>query len=510
MRLVENIPFFSIFIMMAGGIVTPLLGGRNRARVLHLVLVGAVAVMSGLLLGYTSDGTCFRFMMGHFPAPWGNEVRAGALEALMSLVFSLVMFLTVAANKRSLEHDIPSERAGLYYVMMNLLFSSLLALIYTNDLFTAYVFIEINTISACAIVCAKESGETVAAAIRYLIMSLVGSGLILISIALLYCQTGHLLMEPMAGAVRELALSGKDLFPLKMALVMMTSGLAVKSALYPFSSWLPGAHANATAASSSVLSGLVLKGYIILLLKVYMRIMGMDLIIRLRVNDLLFVFGILAMVIGSVKALQQHMVKRVIAYSSIAQIGYIFMGIGMGTMAGLAAAVLHMIVHAVTKPMLFTAAGGLMDCSGHQREIAALRGSARRNPAAGIGLVVGSMAMIGIPFFSGFISKISFAMASFHDLNRAVVVLGALAVSTVLNAMYYIPLIIIVFSERGPEKADYEAAGLVDAAVPEVGEPVRDFHFAAAMACFMAGNVLIGTCYGPVVRMIETGLANFG
>lgn len=266
---------------------TPLLGGGNRARVLHMVLVGAVAVMSGLLLGYTSDGTCFCFMMGHFPAPWGNEVRAGALEALMSLVFSLVMFLTVAANKRSLEHDIPSERAGLYYVMMNLLFSSLLALIYTNDLFTAYVFIEINTISACAIVCAKESGETVAAAIRYLIMSLVGSGLILISIALLYCQTGHLLMEPMAGKVRDLASSGKDLFPLKMALVMMTSGLAVKSALYPFSSWLPGAHANATAASSSVLSGLVLKGYIILLLKVYMRILGMDLIIRLRINDLL-------------------------------------------------------------------------------------------------------------------------------------------------------------------------------------------------------------------------------
>ena len=82
-------------------------------------------------------------------------------------------------SKRSLEHDIPGERAGLYYVMMNLLFSSLLALIYTNDLFTAYVFIEINTIAACAIVCAKESGETVAAAIRYLIMSLVGSGLIL-------------------------------------------------------------------------------------------------------------------------------------------------------------------------------------------------------------------------------------------------------------------------------------------------------------------------------------------
>ena len=215
MRLVENIPFFSIFIMMAGGIVTPLLGSRNRARILHLVLVGAVAVMSGLLLGYTSDGTCFRFMMGHFPAPWGNEVRAGALEALMSLVFSLVMFLTVAANKRSLEHDIPGERAGLYYVIMILLFISLLSVIYTNDLFTAYVFIEINTISACAIVCAKESGETVAAAIRYLIMSLVGSGLILISIALLYCQTGPLLWNPWQGLSGSWHHQERIYFPLR-------------------------------------------------------------------------------------------------------------------------------------------------------------------------------------------------------------------------------------------------------------------------------------------------------
>lgn len=104
------------------------------------------------------------------------------------------------------------------------------------------------------------------------------------------------------------------------------------------------------------------------------------------------------MVIGSAKALQQHMVKRVIAYSSIAQIGYIFMGIGMGTSAGLAAAVLHMIVHAVTSPCCLLPAGGLMDCCGHQKEIAALRGSARRNPAAGAGLVVGSMAMIGFLF----------------------------------------------------------------------------------------------------------------
>ena len=147
-RLVENIPFFSIFIMMAGGIVTPLLGSRNRARILHLVLVGAVAVMSGLLLGYTSGGTCFRFMMGHFPAPWGNEIRVGMLEALMAVFFCVIMLLCMIGGVLEREREIESTKQNLYYIMVNLLLSSLLALIYTNDLFTAYVFVEINTISA--------------------------------------------------------------------------------------------------------------------------------------------------------------------------------------------------------------------------------------------------------------------------------------------------------------------------------------------------------------------------
>ena len=318
----------------------------------------------------------------------------------------------------------------------------------------------------------------------------VGSGLILISIALYTARQGHLLMEPMAGGCQGAGILRKgDLFPLKMALVMMTSGLAVKAPCIPFSSWLPGAHANATAASSSVLSGLVLKGYIILLLKVYMRILGMDLIIRLRINDLLFVFGILAMVIGSAEG----------AAAAYGQAGHCLFihcpdwiylhGNRHGTSAGLAAAVLHMIVHAVTKPMLFTAAGGphgLLQPSG--REIAALRGSARRNPAAGAGLVVvGSMAMIGDPLFPGLFPRFPLLWPRFTIWTERFWCWGPW-----LSARSSMPCItyrssIIVFSERGLEKADHEAAGLEDAAVPEAGEPVKDVSSAAAMACFWLG-----------------------
>ena len=134
----------------------------------------------------------------------------------------------------------------------------MLALIYTNDLFTAYVFVEINTIAACAIVAAKDCGETVRAALRYLVMSLVGSGLVLISISLLYDLTGHLLMPDLHAAVAKLTAAGLHTRSLTVSLTLMTIGLAIKSALYPFGSWLPDAHGSATNASSAVLSSLVL------------------------------------------------------------------------------------------------------------------------------------------------------------------------------------------------------------------------------------------------------------
>ena len=189
-----NIPFFSIFLAMLAAIAAPLLLRTSRAAErLTLAVTTLVGVLSAYLLANVAGtGESFTFMMGHFPAPWGNELRAGPLEALLALFFCASMFLSLLGNVGSTEEDIPAERRYLFCVMVNLILSSLLALIYTNDIFTAYVFIEINTIAACAVVAVKDCGETIRAALRYLVMSLVGSGLILISIYLLYDLTGHL------------------------------------------------------------------------------------------------------------------------------------------------------------------------------------------------------------------------------------------------------------------------------------------------------------------------------
>ena len=497
-----NVPFLSVFLALLTAIVIPLLSRAPRAAErLTMAVTAVVGVLSAYLLANVAwTGDSFTFMMGHFPAPWGNELRAGPLEALLALFFCAVLFLSLLGNLGSTREDIPEGRRGPYYVMINLIMSSLLALIYTNDIFTAYVFIEINTIAACAIVAAKDCGETIRAALRYLVMSLVGSGLILISISLLYDLTGHLLMPDMHAAIAKLAATGHYTRSLTVSLILMTIGLSIKSALYPFGAWLPDAHGSATNASSAVLSGLVLKGHIFLILKVFCRVFGTNTVRLLRGDTILLGFGILGMVVGSLHALRQTNAKRMIAWSSVAQVGYIFMGIGLNTPAGFAAACLHILVHATVKPMLFTAVGGLVDVSGHDKELHALRGAFYRNRWAGVGLVTGACSMVGIPAFAGFASKLCLASAAI-EASEAIPGLTALALSSLLNALYYIPAVIVILTPRDGTE-DRQAGGRPPSS--------RSLSYGGTIAAFLALTFFLGLCYGPVMRVIEWGLEVLG
>ena len=181
-------------------------------------------------------------------------------------------------------------------------------------------------------------------------------------------------MENIAVAVENLVATGMYQFPLAVVIGLFSMGLAIKSACFPFHTWLPDAHGNATVSSSSILSGLVLKGYVFLLIKIFYRMFDMSILFEAKAVDVLFVFGICAMLYGSYKAMKEQDIKRMLAYSSVAQMGYIYLGIGLGSELGIAAAIIQVIVHAVTKPMLFTAAGGLMDVSNHSKKFKDLKG----------------------------------------------------------------------------------------------------------------------------------------
>ena len=489
----NNIPFITIIIAMVGSIAALLLGKREKtAYMLMQIVFAAVAVLTFLLIPYfIREGGTITYTLGHFPAPWGNELRFGLMESVLAFVFSAVMFLAVIGGKTGIKEDVQECKRNCYYSLLLLVLLSLLALIYTNDIFTAYVFIEINTVAACGIVMVRESGETLKATIKYLFMSLMASGLFLISIALLYSITGHLLIPSLSTAIGGLVSSGEFAWPLMTAAILMTVSLGVKSAMFPFHTWLPDAHGTATTSSSSILSGVVVKGYIILLIKVYYRVFGIETVRNMGLLNVVFWLGIIGMIVGSVFAIRERNLKRMIAYSSVAQIGYIYAGIGVGTVAALGAALFHMIVHAFTKPLLFSSAGGLIEASGHSKLIADMTGAGRRNKWAGIGFVIGTCSMIGVPFFAGFTSKVYLAM---NAQDKGIIFLAALAISSCLNAIYYLPVAIKIFS-KAPEEATAQAENAAEGSVPAI-----------SIACFSVINIALGVAGLVVITILAQGV----
>lgn len=492
-NLVHNIPFFSIFMAMFCAIITPLIKNGKTAFKVHATMLVIVALMSVILLfNVVANQETFSFMMGHFPAPWGNELTAGPIEALMGLTFSVVMLLTVVGGSEFIFDQVVPEKQSLFFIMLNALFGGMLALIYTNDMFTAYVFIEILTIVSCALIAARGTPQAIVGTTHYLVISLLGSGLLLLGISILYSITGYLLMPQVKTAVIELVATGDYHFPLTMVTGLLFIGIAIKSALFPFHSMLPGAYQAAVPTASGILSGLVLKSYIVLALKFIYCVFSLEVMKELKITDILFVFGLAGMVMGSVYAMQERRMKRMLAYSSVAQIGYIYMGIGMGTAIGMCAACFHILAHAFTKSMLFLCCGSFVKESDNKERIEYMRGVAYRNPLAGIGFTVGAFSMIGIPFFAGFISKLYFASASMFSTGKMAAVLIVLAISMILNAMYFLPSVIAIWTPtKNPE-------GMVRASVSPT--------FSVTIVVFIIAIVGLGTAYEPVLEMIELGM----
>jgi multicomponent Na+:H+ antiporter subunit D len=473
---------------------------KKIARLWNTFILIAITIMSAILFLYMLEtGESFTFMMGHFPAPWGNEIRAGLLEAGMALFFCIVMLLSLKGGEKHLDTEIEEEKTNLYYIMINLLLSSLLALIYTNDLFTAYVFVEINTISACGLIMIRQSGRTIEAATRYMIMSSLGSGLLLLGLCILYDITGHLLMSNIKESIAYVYAQGTYNIPLAASIGMICVGLAIKSALYPFHTWLPDAYGYSTVSSAAILSSLVSKGYIFLLIKIFYRVVGFDIIVQSKVMNILFVFGLIGMIMGSVNAILENDIRRMIAFSSVAQIGYIYMGFGLGTKFAIVASVFHILSHASTKSLLFISASGLTDASGGSKKFEDLTGSGYRNPTAGVAFTIGACSMVGIPLFSGFISKVLFAQAAVGgSVYKMLPTLICLAISTVLNAIYFMKTVIRIYTPRDKD-TNFTKIKIME-------NPLYNI----ALLFMIILNMILGCCSQPIVNWITQGLNMFG
>lgn len=490
-----NLPLLCIVASLLCAVISSVLNGR-AARLLTQFLTAAVCICSVLLLIYVNRNSSVTYLMGHYPHPWGNELRLGILEALFSAVFSAVLFFCVLGGKKQLLHDLEPAKSNLYYIMVDLIQAALLVLVCTNDIFTGYVFIEICTLASCGILMIRQIGRTTLASVRYMIFSLIGSGLFLLGVVVLYNITGHLLMPNLKESVAALWESGSYRVPLISALALITVGLAVKSGLFPFHFWMPDTYGAATPCSSGILSGLVSKGYLFFLIKIIFDVFGTEVFYQSGVQNIFYLFGICGIIVGSVSAMQENDIFRMIAFSSAAQIGYIYMGIGISPTFGVTAALFHILTHAVTKPALFLSAAQLSDAAGGKKRFKALQGTAHVDPTAGAAFGIGALSMIGLPLTMGFLSKYLFAISAFHSNIKLIPTLIVLALSTILNTFYFTRTLIRLLNR--PER--------------ELTERVHirsQLPYAVSAICLAAMNIAAGMAAQPLCDLLAEGLSVF-
>ena len=497
MSFVCNLPLFMIIAGLFSGVLCLLLGKRSSYCVTG-VLMSFTVLADVLVLYHTREHGSFTYTMGEFPAPWGNEIRAGVLECVVLLAFMVVLICAVTAGYKYLLWEIDGSKHNLYCALICISCAAVAALVFTNDIFTGYVFLEILTLASCGLMVALENGKTVLAGVRYMIMNLLGSSLFLLGVVMLYGVTGHLLMVPMRESLTEVAADPSMMLTLTFAVGVLTIGLAIKSGLFPFYFWMPDTYGWSTPTTAAFMSSVVSKTYIFLLIKVYWRAIGMDLISRMPIHFILLVLGVAGAIIGSVSAIRTNDVNRMIAYSSAAQIGYIFMSLGIGGRAGYTAAVFHLLGHSFAKSLLFLVTPRLEEISGNSMVFKDLQGSALRDRASGVFFTACALSMTGVPVFAGFASKFLIMLAANGSQSYAVfiIIVLTLAVSTVLNALYFLRTVIRIYSH--PEK--------------EEGPRTRVRHrpgYLVPAWTLMTVNIFLGLFPSAVSGLIDAGFGMF-
>ena len=495
MDIIRNFPMMTVILSLFSGSLCFVLKGRT-ARYYTLFYEVFLLIVCSAILWYTvTTGTAVTYPMGEFPAPWGNELRAGILEALLAVLFMVIMIVSLLAGYRYIDTDLDESKVNLYYAILNLMTASLMAILWTNDLFSGYVFLEILTLTSCGSLIVREIGRTTLAAVRYMILNLLGSGLFLLGVVLLYDLTGHLLMVPMQETIAEMAQDPRMFMALTLSTGVLTIGLSIKSGLFPFHFWMPDSYSWSTPTSASILSSLVSKAYILLLIKIYL-----DVFEQMPIREILLVLGIMGMIVGSVQAMHADNINRMVAFSSAAQVGYIFMGMGIGGIAGYTAAIFHIMAHAVTKSMLFLTTPRLAEVSDNSLLFKKLEASGLRNRDAGLAFLIGALSMIGIPLFAGFTSKLQFALAGVESGSQVklVAVMLALAASSLLNAVYFMRTLIRIYSDpRGTvSKAN-----------------IRQHHkplYNIPMVILGGLNLFLGLFSWVAINLITQGLKMFG
>jgi multicomponent Na+:H+ antiporter subunit D len=418
--------FVALPLVVAG--VLPVIGKISR-RVVPDLLANATLLF---LVVYTVAAG--RPLLGNGPviqqfALLGESVNLrlalDGFSLLMLLAVSLVGLCVTLFSIDYMEHY--GAKAN-YYALLLIMIAGMNGLVLSTDLFNVYVFLEVAAVASYSLVAFGRGYDELEAAFKYLMLSVIASAAIVISIAVLFGMTGNLSFAGVAKALQEL-----DAGPIVgIAAALFIMGFGLKAALVPFHAWLPDAHPSAPAPISAVLSGLLIKvSGVYALTRIFLNVFGLT----PALSAVLMVLGTVSMVAAAFLALGQKDIKRMLAYSSISQVGYIVLGIGLGTPLGIAGGLFHLFNHALAKGLLFLTSGSIQQSTG-TRNLDEMGGLAKRMPFTAATNLIGSLSIAGVPPLNGFWSKLIIIIALIQAGHPVFALIAVLA--SVLTLWYYL------------------------------------------------------------------------
>ena len=437
--MMEQLTILLVVIPLIIAPITALFTSHKIAWGLTLLVSLACFILSLVILLNVIDGSHIIYELGGWQPPWGIEYKIDSLNALIALIVSGVALVTSIYAFESVPREIDKNSFGLFYAAFQLCLLGLLGIALTGDIFNLFVFLEISSLSSYALISMGKSRKALTAAFSYLILGTIGATFFLIGVGFLYAASGSLNIADIAQRFETF----EDMQLVMTGFIFIVLGLALKAAIFPLHSWLPNAYSQAPSVVSIFLSATATKVSIYALLRVLFDVYPVDYWKALLLPQIMLVLGCVGVIYGSYRAWQQIELKRLLAFSSVAQIGYIMIGISLLNETGLTASVMHLFNHAIIKATLFMGAGIIM-YRARTTVLSDLRGFGASMPWTFMAIVLAGLSLIGVPGTVGFVTKWYLLEAAISEGKYIVVaaivtgsVLAIAYVWKIVEAMYF-------------------------------------------------------------------------
>ena len=440
------------------------------AWLVAIVVAWGSFLNAGVILHRVVTTGTISYAEGGWPVPWGIELRIDLLNALVLLVVTGICAIVLLAAPRSIEAEIPRDKHYLFYAAYLLCMTGLAGMTVTGDVFNIFVFLEISSLSSYALISLGSTPRALTSAIQYLVMGTLGGTFFLLGIGLLYMMTGTLNIVDLAN---QLAAVGPNRTVL-VAASCIAVGVGIKLAVFPLHIWLPNAYTYAPAVVTAFIAATSTKVAYYVFVRFAFSVFRINLYFdSTHSNAILMMLGISAMFAGSLVAIFQDDIKRMLAYSSVAQIGYMVLGLSLANEHGLTGGLVHVFNHAIMKCGLFLVLACVLLRMGSTR-LSAFAGLGRRMPLTFAAFVVGGLSLIGVPMTVGFVSKWYLVLGA---LDAGLWPVAVLILLSSLLALVYIWRVVEVGYFKAP---------------PEDAEPVKEAPFSMLLPTWiLIGSTLV-------------------